>query len=186
DGGDTAGNGKLGVLQAAIHHADRKLQANINSGMYQDEIDIKNLKLSKRFGRRNGGSKFPAPEVTERHPDGAIAVASGALGTLLQGDILQAIGSKISARSDTFVVRAYGDVGGGAGTRPTSRAYVEAIVQRTPEYVDDSKISGNAPHDPRPHSKVGEGFKAKLSAVNTHLGRRFRVVSLRWMSENEI
>ncbi|MDR0536115.1 MAG: hypothetical protein LBG65_07235, partial [Puniceicoccales bacterium] len=186
DGGDTAGNGKLGVLQAAIHHADRKLQANINSGMYQDEIDIEGKKL-RGLADVNGGSnqRFPFPEVAD-HPDKAFPAASGAVGTLLQGDILQAIGSRISARSDTFVVRAYGDVGGGAGSRVTSRAYVEAIVQRTPEYVDDSKISGNAPHDPRPHSKVGEGFKAKLSAVNTHLGRRFRVISLRWMNENEI
>jgi hypothetical protein len=179
--GDTAGNGKLGVVQAAIFHADKKLAANINGGMYQDSLDITENKLRNAEG---GLAEFPAAEIAN-HPDGPIPVATGAPGTLLQGDVLQAIGSKISARSDTFTIRAYGDVGGVAGGKAVGRAWVEAVVQRTPEYVDNSK-EGNAPHDPRPHSRVQAGFKDKLTPINQYLGRRFRIISVRWLSESEL
>jgi hypothetical protein len=180
---DIPGNGKLGVIQAAIFHADKKLAANINGGMYQDGLDINQSKLANAEG---GLGSFPAPEVAN-HPDGPFPVSTGAPGTLLQGDILQAIGSKISPRSDTFTIRTYGDVGGLAGGKATGRAWLEAVVQRTPEYVDNSKgKNGNAPHDPQPHRQVKEGFKEKLSPVNKYLGRRFRIVSVRWLSENEL
>lgn len=50
-------------------------------------------------------------------------------------DVLQVIGPVISARSDTFRIRSYGEAIDPAG-KTVASAWCEAIVQRTPEYVD--------------------------------------------------
>jgi hypothetical protein len=92
-------------------------------------------------------------------------------GSLLQQDILAAIGAHISARSDTFVIRAYGDVRA-PNSETRGRAWIEAVVQRTPDYC----ATVNAPStDP-----------ATLVGVNKQLGRRFRIVSARWLRPDEI
>ena len=159
--------GKLGVLQSALIAADRKEGAGINTGLNEQIItsSMLNNEISGRFRR---------PEVV----DGAnIPIATGAPGMLLQGDILQAIGARLNARSDTFVIRAYGDATHKAGGS-AARAYLEAVVQRLPEYVDNSQAADIAPaNDP-------EG--RKLNAVNQYFGRRFRIVSLRWLSPGEL
>ena len=55
---------------------------------------------------------------------------------LTQADILQAIGPVISARSDTFTIRSYGDVEDPITGRVLSRVWCEALVQRTTEEVN--------------------------------------------------
>jgi hypothetical protein len=81
--------------------------------------------------------------------------ASAAPLSLNQGDILQAIGPAISARSDTFRIRAYGETTDALGQ--VSRSWCEAVVQRSAE-----EIRGAA------------------------LGRRFEVISFRWLSPDEV
>jgi hypothetical protein len=56
--------------------------------------------------------------------------------SLNQGDLLQAIGPAISARSDTFRVRAYGEAVDGFGE--TTRVWCEAIFQRSTEFIDSN------------------------------------------------
>ncbi|MDR2429343.1 MAG: hypothetical protein LBD14_00290 [Puniceicoccales bacterium] len=159
--------GKLGVIQSALVAADRKYGAGINTGLSAQTITsaMLNDEISGRFRR---------PDVV----DGAnIPIATGAPGMLLQGDILQAIGARLNARSDTFVIRAYGDATHKA-VGNTARAYLEAVVQRLPEYVDNTQTADIAPsNDP-------EG--RKLNAVNQYFGRRFRILSLRWLSPGEL
>lgn len=82
-------------------------------------------------------------------------------GFLTQADMMTAFGPMLAPRSDTFMIRArsrsYTDFGELEGT-----AAVEAIVQRTPEATD--------------------------TAVN-ELGsteRKFKLLSIRWLSEDEI
>jgi len=83
--------------------------------------------------------------------------------------VLQVIGPALSARSDTFVIRSYGDAVDSTG-RVTARAWCEAVVQRVPEPVqpDDSGIN--------PRRTPGSG----------DFGRRFIITSFRWLSEQEI
>lgn len=85
-------------------------------------------------------------------------------GLLSDADILQQIGSLITVRGDTFLVRAYGEAIN-AMTGTSSKAYCEAIVQRTTEPVDptDDEL-----------------------APQSEFGRKFKVISFRWLTPAEI
>ncbi len=91
---------------------------------------------------------------------------------LTQADVLQVIGPVISARSDTFRIRAYGEAVDPETGDPVARAWCEAVVQRMPEYVDGSNRVTDRPDD--------------LTPVNRHFGRRFTTVSFKWLSPDEI
>lgn len=80
---------------------------------------------------------------------------------LYQYDILDLIGDKLTVRSDTFLIRAYG------GKKKGKRNCCEAIVQRVPEYMDIY----NEPED----------SYEKLTSVNKQFGRRFKITSFRWL-----
>jgi hypothetical protein len=77
--------------------------------------------------------------------------------TLTQADILQAIGPAISARSDTFTIRSYGDVQDLVSGDLISKVWCEAVVQRTTQEIE----------------------------LDTNQ-RSFRVMSFRWLDEDEI
>jgi hypothetical protein len=49
-------------------------------------------------------------------------------------DVLNSIGPNLTARSDTFVIRAYGEALDDAGN-VIGKAWVEVVVQRTTEYL---------------------------------------------------
>lgn len=95
--------------------------------------------------------------------------AWGVPGFLTQGDLLASLGPVLSARSDTFVVRAYGDSTDAAG-RVRAKAWCEAVVQRFPVPLDPDD-SGLNPSDP---------------GGSRDFGRRFGVVSFRWLQPGEI
>jgi len=88
-----------------------------------------------------------------------------------QADVLQVIGPSITARSDTFRIRAYGEAVDTSGNA-IAHAWCEAIVQRTPAYIDQT----NAPSD----------RSTALSVVNRTFGRAYSIVSFRWLSPDEI
>jgi hypothetical protein len=92
---------------------------------------------------------------------------------ITQADILSAIGAGLSARSDTFTVRTYGESLNPVTGASTGRAWCEAVVQREPEYVDPS---GNAP----------EAAVATLTTSNRRFGRQFKIISFRWLSPSDI
>jgi len=95
---------------------------------------------------------------------------AGAAGYLLQGDILNSVGPFMSNRSNTFKIRAYGESLGINGDQVAS-AYVEAIVQQVVDYCD--------PLD------SPEEIKGQLTPVNRTFGRKFRIVSIRWINEED-
>jgi hypothetical protein len=99
-------------------------------------------------------------------------VALFAPGSVLQQDILAAIGPHITARSDTFIIRAYGEVRAPGGSDiARGRAWVEAVVQRTPDFCNTIDSAETI---------------TLTKASNKALGRRFRIVSVRWLGPNEI
>ncbi|MGE9270731.1 MAG: hypothetical protein ACQKBU_07995, partial [Verrucomicrobiales bacterium] len=96
--------GLAGALQAAIDEAD--LNRSVSIGSVSDR-----------------GLLQSSPDANE-----------GMARHLNQGDILTALGPIIATRSDTFVVRAYGESTDTNG-EVRARAWCEAVVQRTPEWV---------------------------------------------------
>lgn len=116
-------------------------------------------------GASIGGAYAPGPQGRK---------STGIPGWLMQGDVLQSIGSVLSARSDTFVVRAYGEVLNPLDSTdaPLARAWCEAVVQRFSDFVDTSDKAKTAP--------------ATLNTTNQMFGRRFKIISFRWLSPDDI
>ena len=87
---------------------------------------------------------------------------AGMIGYLLQSDILNQIGPFISNRSNTFKIRTYGESGKlTSGSQPAT-AYLEAVIQQLPEYVDGTESPETA--------------LADLNTTNVTFGRRFRIM----------
>jgi Tfp pilus assembly protein PilX len=91
---------------------------------------------------------------------------------LTQGDIMTALAPVLFPRSDTFVIRTYGEAVNPATGATEGRAWAEATVQRTPEYFDSTDDATVAPAD--------------LNAINQTYGRRFKVVSFRWLTRADL
>ena len=96
----------------------------------------------------------------------------GAPGFLTQADVLSKIGGKLNARSDTFMIRSYGNSSGLLGRTNDAESYFELVVQRTPEYLD----SLNNP----------EAETIDLNTLNEKFGRRYEIVSQRWINKGDI
>lgn len=151
-----------GALQAAIDRSGINPQGTSN----------------QRFNSVIPSGVYEFPEAIVYEENGETIVPGSRLlggpGTITQADLLSLIGPFINVRSDTFVIRAYGDARDPLLGNITARVWCEAVVQRLPEYVD----SGNDPE-----AKPGDsGF----SEINQQFGRRFVITSFRWLSENEI
>jgi hypothetical protein len=91
---------------------------------------------------------------------------------LTQGDIMTALAPVLFPRSDTFVIRTYGEAVNPATGATEGRAWAEATVQRTPEYFDSTDDATVA--------------SADLNAINQTYGRRFKVVSFRWLTRADL
>lgn len=89
---------------------------------------------------------------------------------IMQADLLQSIGPLMQARSDSFTIRAYGESADGS-----ARAWCEAVVVRSHDYVDQSV-------EERPDARVNE----LQSEINRKFGRQFRQVSFRWLAPSSI
>lgn len=103
--------------------------------------------------------------------------------SLLQSDILSVIGSALTTRSDTFTIRAYGDVSERPGSNVSlGGCWVEAVVQRTPEFCDASQPPETEVCNPTD----GGLHNPLLKNTNKILGRRFQIVSVRVLSPKEL
>ncbi len=149
-------NALKGALQAAIDATD------INSDFQEVQA-----------ARGNQGSLFVYPEAEE----GSIYTA--APGYLIQSDVLASLGNVLTVRDDTFTVRAYGCVKS-VSNAILAQAWCEAVVQRTMDYVDPSNNPEDAEYEP-------DGTRAKgFSRANKVFGRRFRIVSFKWLDAWDI
>ena len=98
--------------------------------------------------------------------------AMGTPGNLLQSDLLQSLGSAMATRSDTFLLRVYGEASSIEGA--IGRNWIEAVVQRLPEFIDPA----DAPETPL--------SSVTFSVTNKSLGRRFKIISYRHLKPDEI
>ncbi|MGL5017404.1 MAG: hypothetical protein ACRDBP_04670, partial [Luteolibacter sp.] len=152
--------GKKGALQAAI---DR---AGLNAS-FADKWPLNNSESLPDYDHVDNIDD-PTRLEQKLKPD---TNAWGALGFLTQADLLQFIGPALSARSDTFRIRAYGESLDASG-KVTARSWCEAVVQRSPQYVDPADDPLQTPD--------------KLNETNRKFGRRFEIVAFRWLSPGEI
>ncbi len=107
----------------------------------------------------------------EIKPVDNVALSAGVYGagfsslTLTQADILTALAPYLRVRSDTFTIRCYGEAINPITAETTGKAWLEATVQRFPETVD-----------------AGDNIETPSGAF----GRRFKIISFRWLSPSDI
>jgi len=113
-----------------------------------------------------------ASDAEYKYPDAAVGYSGyGLPGWSRQADILRPIAPILSARDDTFTIRAYGDSRDAQG-KIVASAVCEAVVRRTRDFID-STDAANITTEP-------------TSAVNKSFGRRFQIISYRWLTPGEI
>jgi Tfp pilus assembly protein PilV len=168
DRGTNSNNGLMGPLQQAIE------DSGLNDGLQSGDVAMSTTGYGQASYEPGSNAEEWAPTTHLRK-----SKATGMPAYLQQGDILQPLGGMLVARGDTFVVRAYGDARSPDGTRVLARAWCEAEVQRLPSYVDPS----DKPEEP---VAISGTVNNQVSALNRRFGRKFLVVSFRWLSPNEI
>jgi hypothetical protein len=109
---------------------------------------------------------------------------------LTQADVMTALAPILFARSDTFLIRTYGEALNPTTTAVEGRAWCEALVQRTPEFFSDP---ANNPPDVAisafdAPSNVDDPASAPTPehTLNKIYGRRFKVISFRWLTRSDI
>lgn len=170
---------RCGTIQAAID----KTAPDINAFAKQAGRPVDATVPTEPGVARSGGGTVPrAPYlISDNMKDASGAPWSTAIGVpgyLMQQDIVQAIAPAISARSDTFVVRTYGEVRNPTTGAIEGKAWAEAVLQRLPEFFDRN--------DPGLGALEAAAPIASLNATNKALGRRFKIIFFRWLNEDEI
>ena len=146
----------------------------INEQFFQSGDLIENTSNSSTYNTNLIVKRSPQPESDPNIANRSIA--TGVPGYLTQADLLARLGHVLTVRGDTFIIRAYGDSLDPTLNSVARTEVCEAVVQRFPEYFDESV------NDPTDSASQG----IPLSDVNEDLGRKFRVVSFRWLSKQEI
>ena len=179
---------RCGALQAAIFRADQT-GAGLSDRLFANATD---RILTQGSLTTATAGWFPHPENIEASAQtggSRTHTAMGAPGNLLQSDLLQSLGSALATRSDTFTLRCYGEASQDSGE--IGSAWMEVVVQRIPEFVDSTNVAETGNSAPRP-LKIGPStatdptVSTALTPVNNVLGRRFKVVSMRWLKADEI
>ncbi|MGE9269097.1 MAG: hypothetical protein ACQKBY_13470, partial [Verrucomicrobiales bacterium] len=152
------------ALAGALQTALNKLAEDASVNPYAEMIAINSRPSSSQPPSSNeAGYQFP--EAAEGYN------IYGLPGWTRQADILRPLAPVLSARDDTFVIRAYGDVKDAEGNI-LAKAVCEAVVRRQREFVDPADAA--------------DLTTQATSPVNRAFGRRFSLVSFRWLSDSEI
>ncbi len=138
--------GKCGAVQAAI-----------------DALNVNGQASQKPFPMDG----YPAEAQSHIIQDSGVAIP----GFLTQADVLQSLAPVINCRSDTFTIRTYGESRDRFGN-VNARAWCEAVVQRTPSFIDVTD---------RPETRLSEA-----NPVNQKFGRRYQIISFRMLHPSEV
>jgi len=148
-----------GAVQAALNELAKRGSTNPYAAI--EALSNNASAMPARAGEAE--YKFPAAAEGES--------AYGLPGWTRQADVLRPIAPILSARDDTFTIRAHGDARDKDG-KIVSRATCEAVVRRVRNYVDPIDAADLA--------------TPPASPVNKAFGRRFEIVSFRWLDTSEI
>lgn len=120
-------------------------------------------------------TRVPPGQTDYKFPEAAFGSTNfGVPGWVRQADILRPLAPIMSARDDTFTIRAYGDSRDASGA-VVARAWCEVVVQRNAEYVDSADRPEIVPQSSEMSSEVNRLF-----------GRRYQLMSFRWLDEGEV
>jgi hypothetical protein len=161
---------RAGALQAAIDNTS----PDINSAAKALGVDVD----------MSGGLPAVIPANLRDATGDPLSTAVGIPGYLMQQDLVQAFSPVMTARSDTFVIRTRGDVVNPATGEVECSAWLEAVVQRTPFFVDQADPALASLGDATP-LYAADG-SANVNAENLGFGRRFVVMNFRWLTENDL
>jgi len=149
--------GLKGTLQAALDKVSTSGASVLNEPFYEGSL-------------RASPADVPLNASYPEHESGMPSGLSGSRmfgvpGFLTQADLLAALSPLMTVRGDTFTIRAYGESSDQVTNSIQARAWCEVVVQRVAEPVDvsDSIIQ-----------PAGD------------FGRLYRVLSIRWLSEDEV
>ncbi|WP_200392514.1 hypothetical protein [Roseibacillus ishigakijimensis] len=159
---------KRGPFRSVAEFVNRRLDRS------NPELAVKGAlqaALDRSLNKQLDGDRISSGEIKGTDYEFAeAALVSRHAGTptyVMQGDLLQSLGSMIQVRSDTFTIRAYGESSNGE-----AQAWCEATVQRGIDWVDPA-------NDP-------EDSTEELNDLNERFGRRLRLVSFRWLAPSEV
>jgi hypothetical protein len=138
----------------------------IQNALDSDEVAINSAYNSGRSVSTSTANRFAFKEAEEG------PLAYGSPGVVKQADILTPIAPVLSARSDSFIIRAYGESVDASG-KVTARAWCEAVVERNRNFVDLS-------------DKAETAIKNLTREANRVLGRSYHLVSFRWLNSAEV
>jgi hypothetical protein len=144
-------------------------------GALQQAIDDSDLNLDTAVTANAGYEIGSALVVDYKYANPAAGAGSsyqGAPGYLSQADLLSVLGNAATPRSDTFTIRGYGEALDPKG-KILATATCEAVVQRFPEWIDS-------------HEAVELPVAALQTEANKKFGRRFQMVSFRWLNSKEV
>ncbi|BCX46253.1 hypothetical protein HAHE_01610 [Haloferula helveola] len=148
-----------GTVQAALNELSKRASTDPFS-------DLKALSSeSLAVPDRAAAAEYRFPEAAEGYS------SYGLPGWTRQADILRPLAPVLSARDDTFTIRAHGDARDKDGNI-LARAVCEATVRRVRDFVDPSEEADITIAPRRP--------------ANSTFGRRFEMVSFRWLNPEEI
>ena len=180
---------RMGVLDSAIDNAGlnagfvenaqyRSKTVNEGSDPASKDHNLEDFSMGYRY---DDNGQWVSSQPTSQ--------AWGLPGYLTQSDVLEPIASSLTSRGDTFTIRCYGEarISGVEGSDEATmvRVWCEAIVERTPSYID---ATANTPSDAaqRLDHRSGEYLEGELSELNKALGRRYVIKSFRWLGRDEV
>jgi hypothetical protein len=136
-------------------------------------------KVTTKVGDCGGLEQYlPLGDFT--NPQAAVGYSTfGFPGWPRQAEVLSRLAPVISVRDETFTVRAMGTASVIGGS--TAKVWCEAVFQRIPDYVDPSV----PPHE-APLGDIAPTSNGTLHEVNVVLGRRFKMVSFRWLNQQDL
>jgi hypothetical protein len=155
---NTQATGMKGPLQAAIDNSGLNDYAT-NAGTMRNDFNTKVTTTGGRFPQARAYNPTAYSPNSNTPGSADFPVEAGSNSHLLQMQVLNAIGSSLCARGDTFTIRAYGESFDNKG-QVAGRAWVELTVQRTPEQL--------IPDDREP--TVALGALPAGSSITTPLG----------------
>ena len=175
---------KRGPFLSLAEFVNRRLSSDTDlalAGTIQRALDM----MAERSGDENpfkalqdAGEEITSapPGITDyKFPEAALGSTNfGVPGWVRQADILRSLAPIMSARDDTFTIRAYGDSRDASGTI-VAQAWCEVVVQREAEFIDTADNPQLNPHS----SEI-------TSESNQRFGRRYKQVSFRWLKESEV
>lgn len=150
------------ALAGTIQTALNSLTANPNAPLKNTSYASATMSSSDS---KLDGADYAFPEAAVGHD------TFGLPGWIRQADILRPLAPILSARDDTFTIRAYGDSRDVNGN-VVARVWCEATVRRSRDFVDttDSADSINPPAEQQ----------------NVTYGRRYEISRFRWLNANEV